>query len=65
MRKQKARTEPPALSKMEIDKRRAAAEFAKANVGLEGFTVSEDEQAWTERFIQGEIDLAQFVKGRH
>lgn len=64
MRKYINYAKTPALSKMEMDKRRAAVEFAKANVGLEGFKVSEDEQEWAERFILGEMDLAQFVKGR-
>jgi hypothetical protein len=42
-------------------KRQAAADFARASVGLEGFKISEEVEQKTARFIAGEIDLAEFV----
>jgi len=39
-------------------------EFAEGSVGLEGFKLDSSEKAHAERFISGEIDLDDFVKGR-
>jgi hypothetical protein len=44
-------------------RRQAAVDFAMANVGLVGFTPSEEVQDRMRRFIDGEIDLDEFVKG--
>lgn len=43
--------------------RQAAVDFALANVGLSGFTPSEEVQAHMRRFVDGEMDLDEFVKG--
>ena len=43
-------------------KRQKAINFARANVGLEGFKLSEAEEQRAARFVAGEIDLAEFVK---
>ena len=47
----------------ELQRRRAAVEFALANVGLSGFTVSEAEQDRMRRFVDGGMSLDEFVKG--
>lgn len=43
-------------------KRQAAADFARASVGLEGFKPSEGAEAQMRRHINGEIDLSELVK---
>jgi len=43
-------------------KRQKAVDFARASVGLEGFTLSETERAHAQRFIDSEIGLVEFVK---
>jgi hypothetical protein len=43
-------------------KRQKAINFARANVGLEGFKLSEAEEQRAARFVAGEIDLAEFVE---
>jgi hypothetical protein len=47
----------------ERHRRQAALDFALANIGLSGFTPSEEVQDQMRRFIDGEIDLDEFVKG--
>jgi hypothetical protein len=42
-------------------KRQEAVNFARANVGLEGFKPSEDAEQRAARFIAGEIELADYV----
>ncbi len=54
-----------AISDEERRRRREAVSYATASVRLEGFVVSEEEERHAERFINGEIDLAEFVKVRH
>jgi hypothetical protein len=49
---------PPAA---ELRKREAAVRFANASIGLEGLKVSAEAQARADRFIAGEIDLAEFL----
>jgi hypothetical protein len=51
------------LSAEERRKREDAVRFANASIALEGFKVSASEQARSDRFIAGEIDLAEFLKG--
>lgn len=41
--------------------RQEAVDFARANIGLEGLSVSADEEARAQRFIDGEIELDEFV----
>ena len=52
----------PALSPDERRKREDAVRFANASVGLEGFKVSPEAEARAERFITGDIDLAEFLQ---
>lgn len=51
----------PATTEAERRKRQAAADFARASVGLEGFKPSEAEEQRAARFVAGETDLAEFV----
>ena len=44
--------------------REDAVRFANASIGLEGFRVSAEEQALSDRFIAGEIDLAEFLSSK-
>lgn len=48
----------------ERKRREAAVQFARANVELEGFRVTPEEEVHCQRFINGEIDLAEFVGGQ-
>ena len=50
------------ITEAERRKRQAAADFARASVGLEGFKPSEEAEQRAARFVAGEIDLAEFVK---
>ncbi|MFG1298006.1 antitoxin VbhA family protein [Xanthobacter sp. V13C-7B] len=56
---------PSAISEEERRRRQEAVNYATASVRLEGFVMSEEEERHAERFINGEIDLAEFVKVRH
>lgn len=51
------------LSVVERRRREYAVAFALASVGLEGMTPSAMMQACARRFVNGEIDLAEFVSG--
>jgi hypothetical protein len=51
------------IAEDERRRRQAAIDFALANVGLSGFTPSEEVQDRMRRFIDGEINLDEFVKG--
>ena len=50
------------ITDAERRKRQEAVNFARANVGLEGFKLSEAEEQRAARFVAGEIDLAEFVE---
>jgi hypothetical protein len=52
----------PAIDPDERERRRRAVQFARASVGLEGFTPSAEAEALAARFIDGEIDLPTFLK---
>lgn len=52
------------ISDEERQRRKEAADYARASVGLSGFVLSAEEEAHAERFINGEIDLAEFVAHR-
>jgi hypothetical protein len=55
-------TETPApITDAERRKRQEAVNFARANVGLEGFKPSEEAEKRAARFVAGEIDLAEYV----
>ena len=49
------------ITDAERRKRQEAVNFARANVGLEGFKPSEEAEQRAARFIAGEIELADFV----
>ena len=50
------------LSAAERRKRMEAVRFANATIGLEGLNVSAAAHARAERYIAGEIDLAEFLQ---
>ncbi|WP_246173951.1 XRE family transcriptional regulator [Paraburkholderia hayleyella] len=52
-----------AISADERRRRENAVNFACASVVLEGFKLSEEEEAHARRFVSGEIQLAEFVRG--
>ena len=51
-----------AISATEKRRREAAVNFARASVGLEGFTPSEAAETGARQFIRGDIQLADFVQ---
>ena len=62
MKKETEEGRDVSLSVAERRRRQAAADFARASVGLEGFKPSEEAEAQMRRHIAGEIDLTEFVK---
>lgn len=54
----------PRISAEERREREDAVRFANASVGLEGFKVSAEAEARANRFIAGDIDLAEFLQGK-
>jgi len=52
------------ISDAERDRRVADINYARASVGLEGFPLSPAEEEHAERFINGKIDLNDFVQPR-
>ena len=52
---------PAPITDAERRKRQEAVNFARANVGLEGFKPSEEAEQRAARFIAGEIELADYV----
>ncbi|WP_239990086.1 antitoxin VbhA family protein [Corticimicrobacter populi] len=46
----------------EHDRRIAAVNYACASVGLEGFSLSAADEEHAQRFINGDIDLEEFVQ---
>jgi hypothetical protein len=53
----------PRLAPEERRKRQDAVRFANASMALEGFSISAEEHLRADRFIAGEIDLAEFLRG--
>lgn len=51
------------LSLQERRRREDAVRFANASISLEGFKVSAAEHAHADRFIAGQIDLNEFLRG--
>ena len=51
-----------AISLEERERRDKAVRFARASLGLEGFELTPEDEAQAQRFIQGEIDMADFLK---
>lgn len=52
------------ISDAERARRQEAVNYARASMGLSGFKLSEEAERHSQRFIDGEIDLAEFVKVR-
>ncbi|WP_081089600.1 antitoxin VbhA family protein [Achromobacter xylosoxidans] len=52
------------ISDAERCRRQSAVNYARASVGLEGFSLSEADEAHAQRFINGEISLQEFVQPR-
>ena len=46
----------------ECDRRLQAVNFARASVGLEGFTLSEIDEEQARAYVDGEISLDEFLK---
>ena len=53
----------PSLTAEERRLREEAVRFANASIRLSGFEVSAEAQSRADRFIAGEIDLAEFING--
>jgi hypothetical protein len=53
------------VSAEERRRREESANFARASVGLEGFKLTEEDEALTRRFINGEIELKDAMKVVH
>lgn len=52
------------ISGAERDRRITAVNYARASVGLEGFPLSAADEEHAQRFIDGSIDLEEFVQPR-
>jgi len=52
------------ISDIERSRRQSAVNYARASVGLEGFSLSEADEAHAQRFIDGQISLRGFVQPR-
>lgn len=55
---------PLKISDAERRRREEAVNYARSSVGLEGFQLSKADEKRARRFINGEIDLTEFVKCR-
>jgi hypothetical protein len=66
--KQPRESELPAndsISAVERRRREQAVSFARASISLEGFQASDEVEALAARFIEGDSDLAAFVRVSH
>lgn len=52
------------ISAMERKRRECAVTYARASVALEGFELNEHDTKHAQRFIDGEIELEEFVQIR-
>jgi hypothetical protein len=50
------------ISSADMQRRRDAVNFARASVGLEGYRLSEDAEGKAREFINGTIDLHEFLE---
>jgi len=58
------RAPKPRIEAAERQRRAQALEYARASVGLEGFVLDKADEQHAQRFLNGEIDLAEFVQVR-
>lgn len=54
--------EDSTISVAERERRQKAVDFAHASVGLEGFKLSDEAKKHAQRFVNGEIDLKEFIQ---
>ncbi|WP_447922038.1 antitoxin VbhA family protein [Achromobacter aegrifaciens] len=52
------------ISDTEGSRRQSAVSYARASVGLEGFLLSEADEAHAQRYIDGQISQQEFVQPR-
>lgn len=52
------------ISDIERSRRQSAVNYARASVDLEGFSLSEADEAHAQRFVDGQISLQEFVQPR-
>jgi hypothetical protein len=63
--KGKCRQQPhTTISDTERSRRQSEVNYARASVGLEGFSLSEADEAHAQRFVDGQISLQEFVQPR-
>ncbi|NMU88747.1 antitoxin VbhA family protein [Achromobacter ruhlandii] len=55
---------PKTISETERCRRQSAVNYARVSVGLEGFSLSEADEAHAQHFIDGQISLQEFVQPR-
>lgn len=60
----RVRNPAPVIGSAERKRREEAVNYARASVGLEGFKIDKAEEQHARRFINGEIDMPEFLKGR-
>ncbi|WP_082884486.1 antitoxin VbhA family protein [Achromobacter insolitus] len=61
--KGKCRHQPhKTISDTERSRRQSAVNYARASVGLEGFSLSEADEAHAQRFVDGQMSLQEFVQ---
>ncbi|WP_373980576.1 antitoxin VbhA family protein [Achromobacter sp. JD417] len=59
----KCRQQPrKTISDTERSRRQSAVNYARASVGLEGFSLSEADEAHSQRFVDGQISLREFLQ---
>jgi hypothetical protein len=56
---------PPRIDEAERQRRIDAVNYGRASVFLEGFTLSDADEQHAQRFINGEIDLREYVEARY
>ncbi|MBT2786751.1 MULTISPECIES: antitoxin VbhA family protein [unclassified Halomonas] len=62
---EQARARTSTISPAERKRREEAVNYGRASVGLEGLKLSEADERHAQRFINGEIELDEFIKIRN
>ena len=55
----------PTISDAEKNRRKIAADYARASIGLEGLKITDEHEAQIKRFINGELDFDELTKTVH